>query len=147
MDTYDLSVAFYKRLTALDADTFVTAHPAKLFDPEVDAVNQPWRRGTVMLDDPYTAGFGDGVYSKTEGLYQIDLYMPARADRALRRLKKAADEHVTQFFPANGRGLTLTENATSAHISARPSQRHAGREGAYLREIVEVAFRVDIPPS
>ena len=113
MDTFDLELAFYNRLVALSQPDFYTAQPDEIVE-EDDLANNRWlRRGWVMTNDPYTAGFGDGVYTRVEGIYQIDLKVPRRTDYALERLKKASDELVNHFF-VNKRGVTVTENATSA---------------------------------
>lgn len=147
MDTYDLSVAFYEKLAALTYSGMKTLLPDEIFDPAESVSSAPVRRGYVLLDSPETVAFGNGVYSRTTGIYQIDLWVPRKTTSALKTIKQMADAHVTHFFPANGRGLTLTENATSANIVRRPNQRSFGREGAYLREIVEVDFYVEVNPS
>lgn len=147
MDAYDLELACYRRLIALTYSTIATARPDEVFDPQTLASTYGWRRGTVMLNDPETIGFGNGVYSRIDGIYQVDLYVPRTNNGALKQLKNMTDAHVAQFWPSNGRGLTLTENSTSAHIVRRPAQRHLGREGAYLRDVVEVDFYVEDFPS
>lgn len=147
MDAYDLELAFYRKLIALTYATITTARPDEVFDPEQIGSSQGWRRGTVLLNDPETVGFGNGVYSRLTGIYQIDLYVPRTNNGSLKQLKNMTDAHVAHFWPSNGRGLTLTENTTSANIVRRPSQRHLGREGAYLRDVVEVDFYVEEFPS
>lgn len=147
MDAYDLELAFYRRLIALTYSNVSTARPDEVFDPEIIAPTQAWRRGTVLLNNPETVGFGDGVYSRISGVYQIDIYQPRANNGSLKALKNMTDAHVAHYWPTNGRGLTLTENATSANIVRRPSQRHLGREGAYLRDVVEVDFYVEEFPS
>lgn len=147
IDTYDLSVAFYERLAALTYSGMKTLLPDEIFDPTESVSATTVRRGVVIPNDPETSGFGNGVYSRLTGIYQIDLWVPRKTTSAIKTVKQMADAHLTQFFPANGRGLTLTENTTSAHILKRPSIRSFGREGAYLREIVEVDFFVDDFPS
>ena len=133
---------------------FVTLKPTEVKEPP----DGPWRRGWVLLGEPETIGFGNGVYSRTEGIYQIDLYVPLFQESALRVLRGATDAHVTRFWPANSRGLTLERNGTEAHILRRPNQRHLSyggqatnapnsREGAFLRAIVEVDFFVEHYPN
>lgn len=147
MDAYDLELAFYRRLIALTYATTTTARPDEVFDPQTLPNTQVWRRGSIIGPFPETVGFGDGVYSRLYGIYQIDIYVPRTNNGALKELKNMTDAHVVQFWPSDGRGLTLTENSTSANIVKRPSQRHLGREGAYLRELVEVDFYVEEFPS
>lgn len=147
MDTYDLSVAFYTRLSSLTYSGMKTLLPDEIFDATEGVSSTTVRRGFVMLSEPETVAFGNGVYSRTSGLYQIDIWVPRKTTSALKTIKQMADAHVTHFFPANGRGLTLTENTTSGHIVRRPNQRSIGREGAYLRELVEVDFYVEVNPS
>lgn len=154
MDTYDLETAFYRRLTVLTYQNLTTLRPDQIFDPETAATQVSFRRGQVLLNEPDTIAFGHGVYSRIECIYQIDLWVPrANYDAlgdgagALKQIKNMSDAHLAHFFPANGRGLALTENSTTAAIVRRPTQRHMGREGAYLREIIEVNFYTDVPPS
>lgn len=147
MDAYDLELACYRRLLTLTYATISTARPDEVFDPQTLAASYGWRRGTVLLNNPETVAFGHGVYSRIEGVYQIDLYVPRANNGALKQLKNMTDAHVAHFWPSNGRGLTLTENSTSANIVRRPSQKHLGREGAYLRDVVEVDFYVEEFPS
>ena len=141
MNTFDLETAFYRRLALLSFDGR-TLKPDEEFDPKHASA---FRRGVVVLDRPETVGFGNGVYSRVEGFYQIDTWISREVDDALMLVKQAADAHVTHFFPANGRGLSLTENQTSAHITRRPTRRSLGRDGAFLREMTEVPFYVEIP--
>lgn len=147
MDAYDLELALYRRLTALTYATITTVRPDDVFDPQSLPSTYGWRRGTVILDNPETIAFGNGVYSRIVGIYQVDLYVPRSNNGALKQLKNMTDAHVAYFWPSNGRGLTLTENSTSAHIVKRPSQKHLGREGSYLRDVVEVDFYVEDFPS
>jgi len=147
MDAYDLELAFYRKLVALTYATVKTYRPDEVADPESLASNYGWRRGHILGPEPQTEGFGNGVYSRLYGTYQIDIYVPRANNGSLKELKNMTDAHVAHFWPANGRGLTLTENSTSANIVRRPSQRHLGREGAYLREVIEVDFYVEEFPS
>lgn len=147
MDAFDLETAFDRKLVALTYATASTAKPDEVFDPQSLPSTYGWRRGTVILDRPETIAFGNGVYSRIDGIYQIDLYVPRSNNTALKELKNMTDAHVAHFWPSNGRGLTLTENTTSANIVRRPAQRHLGREGAYLRDVVEVEFYVEDFPS
>lgn len=147
MDTYDLEVAFYQKLAALTYAGMKTLLPDEIFDPKEGTSNTTYRRGVIMGPYPETVGFRYGVYTRARGIYQIDLWIPRQATSAMKTLKEMADAHVVHFFPANGRGLTLTENDTSAHITRYPEHRYLGREGAYLREVIDVDFYVDIDPS
>lgn len=151
MDTFDLSVAFYEKLAALTYSGMKTLLPEEIFDATEGVSSTTVRRGMVLLNSPDTIGFGEGVYSRITGIYQIDLWVPRKTTSttasATQQLKKMSDAHVDHFFPENGRGLTLTENSTSAHILRRPNQRSMQKEGAYLRDIVEVDFFVDDFPS
>lgn len=154
MDSYDLELAFYQRLIALTYTNLETVRPDEIMDPATVAKNIAWRRGFVIRGNPETVAFGNGVYSRMEGIYQIDIWVPrvnydalGDGSGALKQLKKMSDGHVTQFFPANGRGLALTKNSTTANIIRQPKQRYIGREGAFLREIVEVDFYAEINPS
>lgn len=143
MDTYHLELAFYRHLAAL-AFTGTTYKP-----DDVIPNNHPARsrRGWVMLGKPETVGFGNGIYTRTPGIYQIDIYIDRSTTNALKVLKQTADAHATHFFPANGRGLTLTEEQTSAHITRRPNQPAFERGAAFLRQIVEIDFYVEIPAA
>ena len=154
MNSYDLEAAFFTHLRNFPYMNFVTLKPTEVKEPP----DSPWRRGWVILAEPETIGFGNGVYSRTEGVYQIDLYVPLFQESALRVLRGATDAHVTRFWPENGRGLTIERNETCAHILRRPNQRHLSygneasaqphaREGAFLRAIVEVDFFVEHYPN
>jgi hypothetical protein len=140
VNLYDLETAFYKRLALL---TFSgsTFRPDQIVDNPTGA----WRRGVIVMVDPETVGFGNGVLTRVNGLYQIDLYVPRVQDNAFKTLMQASDAHLAHFFPATGRGLALTEASTMASIRRRPMQRRMGREGAFLREIVDVEFEVYVP--
>lgn len=154
MDTYDLETAFYSRLVELTYNNLETARPDEIIDPATVTKSVSWRRGQVMLGEGDPIAFGYGVYTRYEGIYQIDLYVPrtnynALGDQAgaLKQLKNMSDTHLAHFWPSNGRGLTVTQNDTSAHITHRPSQRYLGREGVFLREVISVDFYVDVLAS
>jgi hypothetical protein len=147
MIRYDLEVAFFRRLRELAPDDWVTARPDRVFNPDRDAIGRRWRRGTIMLDEPQTIAIGDGITSRVSGTYQVDLYQPRKAEDAFKILCGASDALVAHFFPSNGRGLSLIENATEAYVRRRPSQRYLGIEGAYLREVVRIDFDIDILPE
>lgn len=147
MDTYDLELAFYTQLISLSYSNQKTLRPDEIFDPKEFAASYSVRRGAIVFNEPETIGFGNGVYTRTEGLYQIDIWLPRDTTSALKTLKQMADSHVATFWPSNGRGIALTQNSTTANIIRRPSQRHLGRDGSYLREIVEVDFYVEVFPS
>lgn len=146
MDTYDLEVAFFNKLAALSF-TGKTLKPDEIFDPKELTSDTLVRRGVVLGPYPETVGFRHGAYTRAKGIYQIDLWVPRQLTSAMKTLKQQADAHVVHFFPANGRGLTLTENSTSANMDRYPEHRFMGREGAYLREVIEVDFFVDVDPS
>ena len=145
MNRHDLNLAFYRKLTGLAIANMIDVRPDEIEEPASLLNSQSWRRGVVMLNEPEPIAWGDGVYSRIHGLYQIDIYVPRAAASAFKVASEYSDAHVAHFFPANGRGITVTENQTSAHIVRRPSQRHLGREGAYLRDVVEVDFYLDVP--
>ncbi|MEM6413197.1 MAG: hypothetical protein AAF720_00885 [Pseudomonadota bacterium] len=147
MDTYDLELAFYRKLIALTFPLLETLRPDQIFNSEKSSESNAFRRGILLPLDPYTFAFGDGVYSRVESIYQIDIWVPRSRQNSLRSMRELSNNHVTHFFPENGRGETVTEKQTSAHIEVRPSQRDFQREGAFLRTIVEVPFRVDILAS
>lgn len=147
MDRHDLNLAFYRRLIALAYNGMETIRPDQIFDATNESNTETIRRGVVILNEPQTIGFGNGVYSRIEGIYQIDIWVPRSNENAFKTCSELSDAHLLHFFPANGRGLTVTENTTSAHITRRPAQRHLGREGAYLREVIEIEFYTDINPS
>ena len=147
MSTYDLNIAFWDKLNALIYSSMKTLRPDEIFDPKEISSTASIRRGFILMNDPEFRAFGRGVYSRIEGIYQIDIWLPRDTTSALKTIKEMADAHVAHFFPANGRGLTLTENTTSAHILRRPAQKDMGREGSYLREMIEVDFFVDEDPS
>lgn len=147
MDSYDLSVAFYEKLAALSYGGMKTLLPDEIFDPTESTSATTVRRGVVLGPHPDFTAFGHGVYSRLTGTYQIDLWAPRKTTSALKTIKQMADAHLAHFWPSNGRGLTLTENSTSANITARPDQTTFGREGSYLRQMVEVEFWVEVHPS
>lgn len=147
MNRHDLNLAFYRQLIALTYASMVSIRPDEIFDPKDEGGSNSIRRGFVLLNDPETIAFGNGVYSRIAGIYQIDIWVPRELQNAFKTTSTYSDAHVLQFWPANGRGLTLTENSTSAHIVKRPSQKHLGREGSYLRDVVEVDFYVEDFPS
>lgn len=147
MDRHDLNLAFYRRLITLTYSDMETKRPDEVFDPKDESNIENIRRGYVLLGDPDTTGFGNGVYSRIEGIYQIDIWVPRNNENAFKTSSNLSDAHVAHFFPTNGRGLALTENSTTANIIRRPSQRHLGREGSYLRDIIEVNFYVEVFPS
>lgn len=144
MNRHDLNLAFYRRLIAYTVDNMSTKRPDEVFDPKDESNIQAIRRGAIMLNAPMTFAIGNGVSSRMEGIYQIDIWVPRNSENAFKIASDLSDGHLAHFFPANGRGLTLTENQTSAHITRRPTQSHLGREGAYLRDIVEVNFFVEV---
>lgn len=144
MDTYDLSVAFFNKLAALTYSGMKTLLPDEIFDATEGVSATTVRRGVVLPMEPVFAGFGNGRMVRLEGDYQIDLWVPRKTTSAIKTLKQMSDAHVNHFYPVNARGLTLPENSTEAQILTRPSQRPMGRDGAYLREIVEVHFSVDV---
>lgn len=141
MDLYDLSNAFHKKLKLLNFSGQTLTEDEIINPKDASAI----RRGVVILGKPEVVGFGHGVYSRANGFYQIDLFVQRETNFALKVLKRAATAHANHFFPANGRGLTLTENQTSAHIQRHPNILPFTREGAYLRHIVEVDFYIEIP--
>lgn len=147
MNTHDLKLAFYKHLISLTPTGFGTLKPQEVFDLHTHNRDRGIRRGHVILSEPDTIAFGNGVYTRITGMYQIDLWFPRRASGALKTINGAVDLHVRHFFPANGRGLTLRHGQTEAHILSRPNQRTMDRDGAYLREMIEVDFHVDDFPS
>lgn len=147
MNTYDLRTAFYLEMTALTYNDLTTLKPDEVFDASDAPSNNSLRRGAVMLAEPYTAGFGDGIYTRTEGIYQIDIWVPRKIDNALQRLDALTDAHILQFFPANGRGKTVTRNSTSGHIVHRPGARPMGRAGSYITTQIDVLFYVEEYPS
>lgn len=140
MNRYDLETAFFKHL-------FLLPFAGRTLEPDeiVEITVGAWRRGTVMTAQPNTVGFGNGVLTRVEGFYQIDIYIPRTHASALKLILQSADSHILHFFPANGRGLSLTEQGTTASIIRRPAHRDIGRDGAYLRQIVEVEFQVYVP--
>lgn len=143
--SYDLEVAFFDHLSALTYTDMETLTPDGLQDEPNNRVT--WRRGHVMTADPETIAIGCGVHSRIEGIYQIDLYVPRQSDNAFKTLKEMSDAHVNYFFPVNGRSQTLTRNQTSAHIVERPDQNYMGRQGAFLKESIDVVFYVEVPAS
>jgi hypothetical protein len=124
-----------------------TVRPDEVFDPKDEGNAETIRRGVIIGPTPETIGFGNGVYTRLHGIYQIDIWIPRDLQNAFKIASQYSDAHVVQFWPTTGRGLTLTENSTSAHIVKRPSQRHFGRDGAYLRDMIEVDFYTDESPS
>lgn len=145
MDTFDLELAFHNHLIALFRDDFYTADPGQIITDTDTQPSRNIRQGFLPSPNVETVAFGFGVYTRAEGFYQIDLRVSLEEDSALEVLKKASDSHLLHFFPLNGRGITVTENATSAHIVRRPQARYMGKEGSYLREIIEVDYYVEIP--
>ena len=148
MNSYDLELAFFRRLIALTYGVMRDVRPDEVFDPGTNAPAVPFRRGFVLLNDPETVAFGNGVFSRIGGIYQIDLWVPrlndGQSQGGFKLLKTLTDEHIAQFWPVEARGLTVTENDTSAHIVRRPGSRFLGREGAFIREMIEVDFYVDV---
>jgi len=144
MDRFELETAFYKHLVNFSHAGFVTIRPDEIFDPADEANQSNLRRGVLMLNRPETIAFGDGIYSRIDGMYQIDLWVPLDVSNAYQTLMNASSAHVDRFFPANGRGLSLTEGTTTAHIVRRPSQERMPRESGFIREMVEVDFYVDV---
>lgn len=147
MNRHDLNLAFHRRLIALSISGMETMRPDEVFDPKDESNAAAIRVGRVIGPTPETVAFGNGVYSRLYGIYQIDIWVPRNANEAFKNLSTYSDQHLVQFWPATGRGLTVTENDTSAHIVRRPTQRHMGREAAYLREMIEVDFYVEEAPS
>jgi hypothetical protein len=148
MSSYDLNVAFWNKLSALTYSDMKTLRPDEIFDPKEIASSASVRRGYIDGPDPEFWCFGNGRYVRLQGTYQIDLWMPRKTTSAMKTIKDMSDAHVAHFWPAGGRGLTLTENNTSAHIQVdRPKQTTLGREGAYLREMIEIEFYVEEDPS
>ena len=154
MDSYDLELAFFERLITLTYNNLETYRPDEIIDLSKLAKNVSARRGTIVSPVPDFWYFGNGVGTRVAGTYQIDIWVPrgnynALGDEAgaLKQLKNMSDAHLAHFFPENGRGLTVTKNSTSAHITKRPSQTPMSREGSYLREMIEIEFFADILAS
>lgn len=149
MSTYDLRTALHIHLMALVYSDLTTLKPDEIFDPATVRNSERIRRGNVILTDPETIGFGHGVYSRMEADYQIDIWVPRKLSgrSGLAELDNLTDLHVTHFFPANGQGLALTRNSTTANIVRRPNVLNMGREGAYLRTSIDVPFYVEYNPS
>lgn len=147
MNRHDLELAFYRQLTALALASATTLRPDDVFDAATVSQTQLIRRGNVGTIEAQTQGFGNGVYTRIEGVYFVDLYVyrtSSSGDWPLKRLNTLLDQHLEQFWPVNGRGLSLTENQTTAHIVRRPQIRTLPRAGAYLRGMVEVEFYVEV---
>lgn len=147
LDNYDLNIAFWQRLSALSYNGMTTLRPDEIFDPKDLTSSATVRRGFIIGPDPQVVGFGHGVCTRHFGIYQIDIWVPRATTSALKTLAEMADAHIAHFYPDNGRGLTLTENSTLAHIERHPSVADMAREGAYLRRTVSVDFYVDDFPS
>ena len=148
MNSYDLELAFYRRLISLTYGVMRDVRPDEVFDPGTNAPAMPFRRGVILLNDPETVAFGNGAFVRVSGIYQVDLWVPRLNDGqtqgGFKLLKTLTDDHISQFWPGDARGLTLTENETLAHVTQRPGSRFLGREGAFIREMIEVDFYVEI---
>lgn len=144
---YDLRTAWHIKLTELSDNKLTTLKPDEVFDPATTQNDMAIRRGAVLLSGPETVAFGNGVYSREEGTYQISIWVPRRISSALKRMDNLADAHVAHFFPANGRGLTVTRNTTSAHVIRRPEIRNMQRDGSYISTIIDVEFYTEHFPS
>lgn len=59
---------------------------------------QPWQRGTLMPGQPDPVGFGDGRYSRTWAIFQVDLYYPAKTTD-VRSLVERAELVRDTFYP------------------------------------------------
>ena len=144
MDSYDLEVAFQKHLEGLSFSGR-TLLEDEVFDFAKNGGVAKVRRAVLMRVGEEFAGFGNGRNSRELYMLQIDIWVSRTTEDAKKALKNLSDAHLAHFYPANGRGLTITENATSAHVTKRPAQRYLGREAAFLREMVEVDAYVEIP--
>lgn len=147
MDRHDLELAFFRRLTALALAGATTLRPDEVFDASTVSQTQLIRRGNVGALEAQTRGFGDGVYTRVDGIYFVDLYVyrtSSSGEGPLKRLNTVLGHHLDQFWPPAARGLSLTENQTTAHIVRRPQMRTLPRAGAYLRGMVEVEFYVEV---
>lgn len=144
MQTLEINEAFWIDLTALDVSNMISLRPDQVF-PEAKQTNgQSVRKGVVSLDAPEFLAFGDGRYTRINGVYQIDLRVPQEIDFSYKTLKQISDEHKDWFFPSNAQGKTLMRGTTSIHIEDHPFQQEMGRAGSYIRDIIEVPFYVDV---
>lgn len=150
MNTYDANKALWDRLQSLTDNSPLTMRPDEIFDPKEASTNKFVRRAEIMWNKPETVGFRRGAYTRTQAIYQINLYVPRKYSTStqgtLEIASDWADQHVDLFFPTNGRGLSLTENQTEVIIHRRPHRYTLGRHGSYWVEICSVEFFVDDDP-
>lgn len=100
--------------------------------------NTAYQRGTMILGKPETVAFGDGAYTRTRGIYQIDLYSP-RKDMA-NPLVARAEAIKALVFP-NGRPTVIGSGVVdkAPFIEGQPRE----DDPSYLELRVEVYFYID----
>lgn len=147
IDEGAIDEALQTRLRAL-TPAIATKKPGIAFKPPANA---PWQRGTAMFGTPESVAFGDGVYSRLFGVFQVDLFYPKSAENA-RTIYARAKATLEQFWPDDCRGLTLTagsgESAASVYIERRPSMSTIDESDATFNRIhVDITFRADDAPA
>jgi hypothetical protein len=106
--------------------------------------NAPWQRGTLILGEPMPVAFGQGVYSRLQCIYQIDLFYPVGATALLFARQKLVRDY---FWPANQRGKEIVTGTGTININKRPELSGLiEKDPVHNQVFVQVFFYADQAP-
>lgn len=147
IDEGAIDVALQTRLRGM-TPAIDTKKPGIAYKPNPD---RAWQRGTAMCGDPEPVAFGDGVYSRMFGIFQVDLFYPKRQEDT-NQLYARAKAVVARFWPDDCRGLTLIAGtgaaANNVYIEKRPSVSPIDEsDAAHNRIHIDITFRADDAPA
>lgn len=146
-DTYALRTAFFEEMRGLSYSNLETYRPTQIFDPKTTPNTVSVREGHLIGPVVTSSAFGNGRYSRLEGYYQINIWVPRRIDGALERLDELMDGHREWFFPTSGRGKSVTYGSQSAYITERPESTNMERQASYLYSALSIPFWIEEYPS
>ena len=142
MQQAEIASGLAKRLAAMP-----NAYPFFLAgnDYTPDAT-KPYMRASLIMAPPSTISIGRGVFSRQQGIYQIDVYYPQNVN-GQKALDTYAETLRRWFFPAHNRGLDLIEGSTDIYIKRLPNIAVGTADRPFIRRIVDVYFEVEDVPT
>lgn len=121
-----------------------TKKPGISFKPDP---GKNWQRGTLMAGTPQTVAFGNGVYSRMYGIFQVDLFFAKRTEDS-RQLYARAKAVIDRFWPADRKGLTITAGVSTVYIESRPAMSPIDEtDVSHNRIHIDITFRADDAPA
>lgn len=143
IDEGEIDAAFLTHLLGF-TPVWDTKYPGVAFKPDP---LKAWQRGTLMSGLPEPVAFGDGVYSRMYGIYQVDLFYPKKTEN-VRELYTRAKNVMRRFWPVDCKGITLTAGAGTVNIEKRPSiSRLIEDDPSHNQLHVDISFRADDAPA